>query len=72
MEMDDKLKYILRQLEDVMEQYYSAKVEHDKAFDEYDGYSWDYYGSDYVLNMQDAKDKFRQLFMEAVSYVADK
>lgn len=36
----------------------SAKNEHDKARDNYDGYSWGYYGWSYVQRMESAADEF--------------
>lgn len=33
-----------------------AKVEHDKARDEYTGYSWGYHGHSYVQAMENAAD----------------
>lgn len=46
---------------DAMEKYSDAKAEHDKARDEYDGYSWGWYGADYVDRMESASLKVKEL-----------
>ena len=37
-----------------------AKSEHDKARDEYGGYSWGYYGRNYVVAMEDAAEELQK------------
>ena len=68
---DDTLKYeyLIHALQEAIE----AKVEHDKARDAYDGYSWGYFGHSYVEKMEDKARIFGReidkLITEKLSYV---
>lgn len=41
-----------------LQNYIEAKREHDKARDEYEGYSWGYHGRFLVVAMENAADEF--------------
>lgn len=41
-----------------MEQYASAKREHDRAYEAYQGYSWGYHGAGYIDRMNEAAAEF--------------
>lgn len=49
--MDENVKNLLLALTNLSE----ALDEHDTARDSYDGYSWDYYGSDLVKKLKIVK-----------------
>jgi len=43
-----------------LENYMGAKHSHDKARDQYEGYSWGYYGYSFVKAMEDAAEDFQK------------
>lgn len=43
-----------------LENYMDAKRRHDKARDEYEGYSWGYHGHHYVQEMENAAEDFQK------------
>jgi hypothetical protein len=49
--------------------YYEYKRIHDKARDEYTGYSWGYYGREYVKDKENAADEFQKLLTEFVTEI---
>jgi hypothetical protein len=63
MNLDD----ILNSLEVAMEKWFKAKREHDAAYAEYEDYSWDYHGADFIQNMEDARREYRELFIKAIN-----
>jgi hypothetical protein len=42
-----------------IDRYTEARKKHDKAFEKYDGYSWDYYGHYEIKALDEARDAFR-------------
>ena len=52
-----------------LENYMEAKHRHDKARDEYQGYSWGYHGGHYVQAMEDAAEDFQK---RLDSYIEEK
>lgn len=63
MNLDD----ILNNLEQAMEKWFTAKKEHDAAFAEYEDYSWDWHGAEYIQNMEAARSEYRELFIKAIN-----
>ena len=51
-----KCECLVQALEDVV----AARREHDEARDNYDGYSWGYFGHSYVKRMEDAAEEFEK------------
>lgn len=57
-----EIECLVQSLENVV----AAKQEHDKAREEYTGYSWGYHGHSYVKRMEDAADDFQKRLDEYI------
>jgi len=56
------IKELIQALQDVID----ATKAHDDAFDKFEGYSWDYFGSDYIKDKKDAQDQFEKAIEEYI------
>lgn len=65
--MRDTLK--IECLLEALENYMEARHEHDKARDEYTGYSWGYYGRDYIEKKEKAAEVFQEKLEEIVKEI---
>ncbi len=45
-------------------QYNESKAIHDKARDAFEGYSWGYYGREYIYNMERDAEVFQEQFRD--------
>lgn len=61
------LDNILNDLEHAMEKWFAAKQAHDEAFAEFEDYSWDYYGANFIKDMDNARQEYRELFIKAIN-----
>ena len=61
------IECLVQSLQNIIE----AKTEHDKARDNYDGYSWDYHGYEYSKQMQIAARDFEDRLENYLNQIID-
>jgi hypothetical protein len=56
------MEELIRSLQALMD----AQLEHDNAFKKHDGYSWDYYGHNFIEDLKNAQERFSKALSDLI------